>query len=1036
MGLTALIWALTLGSAGAHAVPRRGRRLIVSPRPGRSFATDKVPIVVRAGTAMGDLHARLNGVAIGGQFGLGRHRERVLQASVSEGLRRGTNVLTVKVWKGGGWRRSRIRFSVTGDEPLTGAGENLRVPVGTEVQLSGEVGLAAGDPGLLGEDWAITSEPGQGEGGPPAPVELEGATTMHPEFDPTAVGRYTVQLTTESGDGTSSDTTVIDVVPRNWLVPVDTQVAPTAEAPQPGIDVGGTAYRAPYLIPTATGGTYSEVDPATKTDDEAQWQVLALERETLRPVWNRTYGLCGPTEGDRAYCRDVEGKLQKVDFAAELRDLGPRDLVIVSSHPSGTATGDRWAAPIAGSALTGPLKEIGFPSEDEAAFRFEIERGPAAGSMSGVGAPGTGPGEAQWIVSGPGEGGGGRMVGYLTPRPSPPNYFEFTPSNRPAFDTRESSGCDAKGECWVVQTLGTEKQETVIPPREAGFLVTVLDRHDLKKLAAETFVTASEETAPSYTYERTLAMSAFIEKWAGQGDIVMISSQHGRQEAPVLYDRSIKQPAWAKLEAAIASIGGTRNALNQATRAEGGTYSMVGWGSLAEGEAAETWGSGEKGGRLRGSFVQDRRSKFGTTNVSSDGPASEALTKLALAPPTGVKWKFEGDRAGERAIAYIGDQVSELGPNPRDSYLTQKIDEASDSGLLRELERVTYPAGASFTEAEFTEARSALTEEVAAVARVRTYLGELASPAETAGQSSWEEADSLQNELKNSLEVLKKEGKVSLNFFSFIQAFAQIVGAGDWTKSIKAFAAISAAANGLAGQLYSHDWAGSPNGQNEILAINLAKELKRQSGLAAESVEGIGDMIVSDPGKLFELAKHAKCAPAECGEQYADFAYTRDMADLAKASVLRARDRVIYETLVPASYPIWDTGLARNPDVATEAEWFWCQTGDAGQPIPLYSPFNGAPELSHAKVLDQFDPQGYLDPAGDQTRWRTYISVAHDTSYGWAPKGILERMFDPIPENTEASQGGLGIDAGAFMAKAHRSHEYVPGAYCYWAPQR
>jgi hypothetical protein len=530
-------------------------------------------------------------------------------------------------------------------------------------------------------------------------------------------------------------------------------------------------------------------------------------------------------------------------------------------------------------------------------------------------------------------------------------------------------------------------------------------------------------------------MSAFIEKWAGQGAILMVSSLHGRQELPLLYDRSIKQPAWAKLEAAIASIGGTRNAFNQAARALGGTYSLVGW-QQPEGEAAETWGSEGKGGRVRGSFVQDRRSRFGTTDVSVNGPPAEALTRLALAPTTGVKWKFEGDPAGERAIAYIGDAVTELGPDPRRSYQTQKITEGTDSDLLHELKTVTYPAGASFTETEFTEARSALTEEVYAVAKVRTYLAELAAPAETSGRSAWEEATKLQNKLKASLEGLKKEGRVSVNFFAFIQGFIQIAGAGEWSKAIKAFAAISAAANGLAGQLYSHDWTGSPNGQNEVLAAELADELKRQATLSAESMEGVADIVVSDPGKLFELAKHAKCPPEACGEKYADFAYTLDMADLAKASVLRARDRIIFETLVPASYPIWDTGLAPDPEVATEAEWFWCQTGNAGQPLPLPRPFNGAPALSHAKVLDQFDPQGDLDPSGDKTRWRTYISVAHDYSYGWAPEWVLKRMFEPVPENTNVDEGGLGIDAGALMRKAHRTHEYVPGSYCYWAPER
>lgn len=626
------------------------------------------------------------------------------------------------------------------------------------------------------------------------------------------------------------------------------------------------------------------------------------------------------------------------------------------------------------------------------------------------------------------------MDGYLTPRPTPPNYFEFIPAYRPVFDTRGPSTCTASGDCTVTQTLGPETSTTTIPDHRAGFLVTAFDRHDLKKLGAERFLTNTELEFNQYQYnaEQTEAMAAFIEKWGAAGAIVMVTSRHAKQqEWSHFYSPGTRQPTWEKLEGAIASIGGSRDSFNRAAEAEGGTYSTVGWKGLAEGEAAETWGSGEGGGRLRGSFVQGRNSRFITTNVSSDGPAIEGLTRLALAPPSGEKWPLSGDLGAERAISYIGSAVNELGPNPRASYVEQKITEATDSDIVRELEHVRYPGGSEFTEAQFTAAREELLKEVFDVAKVRTYLEELARPAEKAGESSWAEADDLETRLKVQLEILKREGKVKWNYYSFIQALFQVIPLlKKFPEGLKPFMSLAASVSNVSGQMYGTDWAGSPTGQNEILAADLADELKRSSELDAEGLWGIGNIVISDPKKLFELGAHAKCAPDQCGKEYADFAYTADMAELAKAAVLRARDRTIYETLVPASYPIWDTGFAYNPDPTHETdsghEWFYCRLHDVW--LPTTSPFNGADELAYAKVLDRLDPDGH-------DMWLTYLSVAHDRSYGWAPKSILERMFDPIPDNVDASSGGLGIEAGAFMRKAHRNYPYEPGTDCRWGTE-
>jgi hypothetical protein len=1016
LAITALN-AAPASAAGPHSPRPRGRRggPIVSPAPGEHFHGDTVPLVVRAGTAIGAFDARLNGRKVAAQFAVGPHGRRVLRASDSEGLRRGVNVLSVAAWDGEGFRRQKVRFRVVGDEPLTGAGMDLRVPVDSPAVLAGKVDLAPADTGVSGEDWKVVSEPAAADGKPATDeATLEGARTMDPSFKASAPGRYEVELTATSGDGTGADTATIEVVPPSYMVPVKLQVPASSADPQPGIEVGGKIYRSPWMS-SAAGGTYQ--GSADGIVYQAQWQIVALDRETLKEIWNRTYGACHSADQTVYYfCREVDGKVQRVDFAAELRNLGAGAVVLAASHPDTGDARSGWTSPNLEHAVTDVLDEIGFPTESDGVFAREL--GAVAshpGTVTGIGVPGQGDGTAQWLLSPGGEG----MTGYLTPRPTPPNYFEYVSTERPEFDTRAVSNCNGAGECEVTQTVGGERETTVLPVEFGGYLVTAFDRTSLKKLAAETFMTSSDGLRTASTAERTMAMAHFIEKWSENGALLVVTSQHGRQTRPLLFDSATPRADWADLEAAISSIGGTRDSFNRAAQATGGTYTTVGWQGLLEGEAAETWGTGGEGGRLRGVLVRDRQSRFTTTEVSATGAPADALTRLALAPPGTGKWPLSGDAGAERALAYIGEAVTGLGADPRASYTEERITEATDGGMLREIEAVKYPGGTGFSEEQFAAARAELLKEVAAVARVRTYLGELADPAEKAGESSWTEVDQLEIELKNQLEILKNEGKVTFNWVSFVQTLFQLAGIPEGvTGRLKQFIQTAASLSGLSSQFYSRDWAGSPNGGNEILAVNLAKELRHQSELSADSVWGIGNLIVSDPEKLFELGEHAKCAPAQCGEKYAQFAYTVDMADLAKAQVLRARDRTIYEALVPASYPIWDTGLAKNPDLTDES--FFCLAGAAA------SPFEGAPALSHAISLDQ------LDPASGEGEWRTYISVAHDRSYGWAPVKVLERMFHPVPDNVDAADGGLGIEAAAFMRKAHRSHTYEPGVSCHW----
>jgi hypothetical protein len=119
----------------------KGKRVVVSPRPGQLIRANRVRLRVRARNVAGALAARLNGVPIGADFGRSHKGVRTLRASVSHGLRRGKNVLRVRVRELGKRPRTRVvRFRVRTIGPLVGAGRDRRVVVGERINLGGRVG--------------------------------------------------------------------------------------------------------------------------------------------------------------------------------------------------------------------------------------------------------------------------------------------------------------------------------------------------------------------------------------------------------------------------------------------------------------------------------------------------------------------------------------------------------------------------------------------------------------------------------------------------------------------------------------------------------------------------------------------------------------------------------------------------------------------------------------------------------------------------------------------------------------------------------
>ena len=218
---------------------------------------------------------------------------RTLPASISYGLRRGKNVLEVRVRRRGkASRRATVRFFVRSRSPLVGAGRDRRVVVGSDVGLYGQAkGVGASSSNLR---WKLITAPAPlepAEGSPPPPAEITSPDGPTAGFSPTALGSYVSKLTHGSGKSTTSDRVRLDAVAPNPLVPIETVRKNGTDFH--GIKIGDHLYDNPHKNPL---------------------QVLVLDRKTLEPISNGSY---------------IDGEANRL--RADIAKLDDTNLVIVST---------------------------------------------------------------------------------------------------------------------------------------------------------------------------------------------------------------------------------------------------------------------------------------------------------------------------------------------------------------------------------------------------------------------------------------------------------------------------------------------------------------------------------------------------------------------------------------------------------------------------------------------------------------------------------------------------------------------------------
>jgi hypothetical protein len=963
----------------AESARAKGKRLVVSPRPGRVVHSHHVWLRVRSRTLDDTLRVRLNESQIGADFGPPRGATRTLRASLSHGLRHGRNVLRVTVRRPGrAPRRATVRFAVRTKRPLVGAGRDRQVAIDGRVQVRGRLKRATsgGDGAQL--RWKLVRSPRRGgiravrAQAATEPARLTSPAGSIAEFRPPAPGRYTLRLTAAAGGPATSDKTSVEALPQNLLVPIETMTATTADKrDQRGIRVGDTTYQ----LRDAEGG-----------NAESYLQVLTLKRRTLEFLSNRRY---------------ASAAALGADLDPDKPD--PSKLVILVLQPLGSDS-------VRYDGLENVVGRIGVPDQGASLPK-------TTGTISAIGVPGMDAGDADVNIVGSGSGRLGSMKGYLV-RDQYKN-FGFAASGRVPFTFAPTP----KDPC-ASQDLDCLNH--------AGFRVRNLDSRtgapgpkDGQFYATGSYRCQSGIPISECSNREALRMAEDLEAIENE-NVVMIEAVSARGPsggylAPIA--NGVHPDNMVRLANDIAGLGGTRNGFNRIARNEGAiaggglTYALVGWKGAQEGAGAEIAAGADGAGEapaLTGILRPDRQSRFRPA-ATDTGP--DALSELVLDDPTHT-WPLSkdcrspgmaNDEPDANAIAYLG-QANGLGPDPRATYALQPNTQAEWERIAGKVEQTQYPGGRIITEAQFLAARCQLAKELGWVGSVRGYLEKLKKPIAKAAAGAYPDIVEIGDRIFEAAD--KPEDGGAFFVVEFMEIFLELAGPATHEVS----AAIAGLMN-LGVTAFEAGENGAPADRVQFKARELGDELVKEMQQTVGTFDAIGDVVVSDSAKLAFVGAHGGCVPTDpsCPKGYS---FTGDDETRVYADVYRSLERLSYETLLPIGFDTLRLNrqtLDRTPDL----RWEYCFGLD--HPFWYYS----ATAVSTASAAELLA----INPArpGDKLWQLLVLSRPPKSGYElWRTPPtdeILKRMFDPVPDSDKPTEGGLGIQPAVFM-RATKQRDY------------
>lgn len=838
------------------------------------------------------LRATLNGRAVTSAFLPRFGPERSARLGADDGLRHGRNVLRVTaVRQDGTYATVRRVFTVSASRPLVGAGPHRRTTPRETVRLAGRY---VPPPGADRSDaryrWRVVRAP---RGAKARPVAADDRAAR---FTPDKVGTYRLRLTVSTAPGarSSAAATVADEV----------TVSSIADTPPIGTPVTTLTPDASIVI----GGSTFAYDP-----NQDAVQVVIIDRGTQEVLYENAF------EGSAGDVSTLQNQIAQYDtplvFLADL-DFNNESIVDVS-----------WNKLIQSIGGT-PIPDITSGN---------------SGGWSVVGVPGTPAGSAfqnNGTARNSSDPTQGAMQGYLQLDYN--ESFAFVPAERLQLDLA-APGAPAGQNQMVVgsSTFASGPLADGGTACTGGIQVVTLSAENLIAAGNRTFATnGCGATADAANLQAATSYIQGLGAGSSAGTLLALVQTIGVPRDPAT-DASL----WSSFANAVGGLGGTIAAVGDGS----GSYSLVaGLGisgfPLAEGSSAFTG----QAARVTGVLQRARNGNFMPQVSSQTGAFEYGLATLAYQAPQPAN-----PTAGQQAaLAYIAETVLDLNapaqgdscyvpatPDVRSQYCNSKYYD-SWGGFAGQLRGLPYPSGQGFSSADWSTVVNQLApkEGYGEFNAVQSLWSTIATAQGTNTQDS---VDAVAIAQQEAATIVGKLTGASSTVGSWLTFLGDLSDAADRLAEV-----VSEDLGGplgfiAAGLLVSGDTANLPNGAPNLSAFNVeaadfAADLAESYGMATSELTHLGDLIVSDPGKLQAFDQ---------GSQYA----LNDTPALNTGLTLAAA-QFGWKSLFPAAFQIIQLpqGTGVNSGV-TDARNYQCSVMYGSQ-AGSYYPFPNA--QSSAQLLN------------------------------------------------------------------------------------
>jgi hypothetical protein len=1031
----AAVAVFVIGLPGvAHAKP--ASKLVIAPKAGQKVESSPVRVSVRAAWKTEELSVRLNGKSLSREFDRAKvkpRNRRTVRVSASHGLRYGKNVVRVtRKHYAKQPRRQRVRFRLTRDRPLVGAGRDRRVEVGRSIRLNARASRprnaprtnqaqTAGPPGTpagLEMRWRLVRKPRgsearhEGFDSDIQPTDAELAAQPKPGAQPARPrlarldrpGRYVSELVVvDRGVESVADRVVINAVNDTPLVPIDTAASVGGEQ---GMAIG---YHPAEQGGRAPQGPNEEFFPLGSSN---ALQLVVLDRKTLETVesWS------GPPTN--ASIETLTAKLKGYDDSHLAIVTAWRDPAWVNARAGNeSATFNLVETPGHGVSLIGASK---ISSSEEAAY--DLEQG---GQLSWIGVPGFSIGDA-WELSG---GGLDSLQGFLS-FDNNDNYAYLGP-NPTTYDL----GPDGQS---VAMTVGPNSFHGSMPAGESGFLIAYMSGTTLEPVIVDpdvgygqvVYVTNRDGTPDLGGLQMmTDDLKAAIDQSSDGGSqptaqpLVVAIRSIG--PAPLAGYQGSKEPDQQyadflyELAELINNLGGTPQLIwGMATEPTGNdSYSLLGSNSLAmqglppEGTGADLGSQLKPKGQthLSGILSRDKQSRY-VPKMAANQPVGAALYELALAEPT--EWPFSSTPDEQAALRCIG-QARGLGPDPRVPYWQQEYSDAKWIGIQEDIKEMVPSACPDVNEADFTNVRDELVTEIGWLVNVHSYLDGLTSPFTADGLSTYADLQSITEEVIEAVDPppAQDAGIDGLAIFADaldLLADFDFPGAGAVAGAFFLADDLSA----LTQDGPTIDW----DQRIRAESAKVGQELAQQLEMIAAGNERLAGIIAADHAKLSKVGELGQCTPGETGCT-PEWQFTQQQQNAASRMYEITAKREIWGGVLPAGYPhvlLYTTrpisdGIYQDfKGPLGQISGIECGIREAGwkfqQPFPVEEPVfmvTGLPPPEGTfMVFSQSNFEGRQNPLPTDN---------------FPSPGLLNPLFAPLDPGGDPAKGGLGLDQYSFM---------------------